>query len=74
MKLENRYVVLKLKDVDRLSPEDYEQLGKIVNKISKIRESDGKGDLECIVVEKDWPEFEPTFKLLEERVDGKKTV
>lgn len=74
MKLEKRYVVMKLKDVDQLPAEDYHQLGLILNKIAAIRAARGKDDLNCLVIEKDWPEFESAFKLIEERVDGQETV
>jgi hypothetical protein len=71
MKLEQRYVVLKIKDIQRYIPEYKWKLMRelICDDIEKKRREDGRPDFDCICIEKDWPEYEPTLKLLSERVD-----
>lgn len=68
---EERYTVLKISDVsDALSIEDQETLVYFEQKIDAQREARGKAPLQCVVVEKDWPEYEPTWKAIEARVAG----
>lgn len=65
---EQRYVVLKVKDVmQRLSEKDILTLARILDEIDAYRKSIGK-TLECVVIESDWPEYEPTWKAIEARV------
>ena len=66
---EQRYVVLKVKDVmQRLSEKDILTLARILDEIDAYRKSIGKKSLECVVIESDWPEYEPTWKAIEARV------
>lgn len=66
---EQRYVVLKVKDVmQRLSEKDILTLARILDEIDAYRKSIGKKSLECVVIESDWPEYEPTWKAIEGRV------
>lgn len=68
---EQRYVVLKVKDVmQRLSEKDILTLARILDEIDAYRKSIGKKSLECVVIESDWPEYEPTWKAIEARVTG----
>ena len=68
---EQRYVVLKVKDVmQRLSEKDILTLARILDEIDAYRKSIGKKSLECVVIESDWPEYEPTWKAIEARVPG----
>lgn len=72
MKRELRYVVLKLKDVSEiLTPKQMAQLEDICETVSLYRISRGAETLNCVVVESDWPEYEPVWKMIEERMDGK---
>jgi hypothetical protein len=74
-KRETRYVVFKLKDIERYLPEHQAQLIKIVlGTISAGRAADGKAPFNAVVVEKDWPEFEPTWKAIEERMTANADV
>jgi len=57
-KREVRYVVLKL---SHMSVEQQEELNTAIKRI-------GLGTIDCVVVEKDWPEYESTFKAIEKRV------
>jgi len=69
-KLESRYIVLKLKDADRLSRRDQATLERICAKVRDIRTARGAmRDCMCLVVEKDWPEYEPTLAAILARVD-----
>ncbi|HFE31906.1 MAG TPA: hypothetical protein ENJ17_01195 [Gammaproteobacteria bacterium] len=68
---EVRYFVLKYKDINKyLSKAEKEQLLSITNKISGGRLNDGRPMLDCVVVEQDWPEYEPTLVAIERRVTG----
>lgn len=72
MKRERRYIVLKIKDIEKhLSIREQNELYEICDHIERLRSSiGGKKPLECVVVESDWPEYEPTWKAIEARMDG----
>lgn len=66
---ENRYLVVKRKDIcSYLTKAEESQLALLTEKVAKGRKLDGKQDLNCVVVESDWPEFEPVWKMIENRV------
>lgn len=67
---EHRYVVLKASDLRAvgLTERELEILERVCAKVDQYRRDTGKPDLECVVVEKDWPEYEPTWKAIERRV------
>ena len=72
---ENRYIVLKRTDVNQLSEQDRTALGDLLKKVNDIRVDRGKpisndNDLEYVVVERDWPEYEPTWQMIEDRVNN----
>lgn len=72
MEREARYVVLKIKDLDKsLTALEIRILTDICAKVAESRAAAGKTPLRCVVVESDWPEYEPTWKLIERRVDAK---
>ncbi len=71
MKREDRYIVLKLTDVTEcLSEAPMGMLSGICDLVAKHREAAGKRPLRTVVVESDWPEYEPVWGMLERRVDG----
>jgi hypothetical protein len=67
---ENRYAVLKWKDVAAtLNPSEIDDLRHIMWKVNDHREARGKPRfISCVVVESDWPEFEPTWAAIEARM------
>lgn len=68
-KREPRYVVFKIKDaLDHLSACELDRLQAIGEKIAAGRATDGKPPFNAVVVEQDWPEFEPTWAAIEQRV------
>lgn len=68
---EVRYVVLKSADVMQcLTVSELIALRRIQAKVEEHRAEIGKPPLECVVVEADWPEYEPTWKAIEARVTG----
>lgn len=70
MKREERYLVFKIKDAANcLSASEKQQLDVIHQKLNDYRIQNGKPVLKCAVVESDWPEFEPTWQAVSERVD-----
>lgn len=72
MEREIRYTVLKHVDCNRfLSPADQHALARIESIITASREAEGRGELGGLVIESDWPEYEPAYKMIEDRVDAK---
>ena len=66
---EYRYLVLKLKDINAaLTTTEIGLLNQLALKIDKYRTTHLEKPLECVVVESDWPEYEPTWKAIEDRV------
>jgi hypothetical protein len=59
-KREERYIVVKLKDLDYQQAEDLRQF--LVN--NEIDTVDG------VVIESDWPECEPAWALIEQRMSS----
>lgn len=71
MELESRYYVLKITDAKAaLTPAECGIADIIYTKVQEYRRDAGKTDFSCLCIEKDWPEYEPTLKLLSERVDS----
>lgn len=77
MQRENRYIVFKHKDLEAaeaagfITPGDAWALQHVAGKIALYRHCGDKQPLECVVVESDWPEYEPVWAMIEARVDGK---
>jgi len=68
---EKRYLVFKLSDVEEhFTPGERQQLARLAEVQRVGRSEAGKPPLECVVVEADWPEYEPTWKAIEARVTG----
>lgn len=68
-KREPRYMVLKIKDaLAYLSACQLDRLQEIGEAIAAGRAADGKLPLNAVVVEQDWPEFDPTWAAIELRV------
>lgn len=71
LKREERYLVFKLSDVEEhFTPGEKQQLARLAEVQRVGRSESGKPLLECVVVESDWPEYEPTWKAIETRVTG----
>ena len=71
MKREQRYIVLKLTDVSAaLTDADTKALKAICDKVTEHRVRRGAAMMDCVVVESDWPEYEPTWAAIERRVDA----
>lgn len=71
MELEQRYIVIKYKDINRyLMSIQIASLFDWCNRITKGRVCEGKKEIDCIVIEKDWPEYEPVLAMLSARVDS----
>lgn len=69
---EIRYVVLKASDVSAagLTNTEMDSLEAICRKVDQYRNDAGKPDLRTVVVEKDWPEYEPTWQAIESRMSS----
>lgn len=66
---EIRYIVLKASDLQTagLTEAELGLLKAVCAKVDQFRRNAGKPALECVVVEKDWPEYEPTWQAIERR-------
>ena len=68
---EDRYIVFKLSDVERyLTDADRTHLAMMKNEIDAGRDCANKPPFKGLIVESDWPEYEPTWKAIEARVTG----
>ncbi len=65
---EERYVVFKVSDLGNSLKGD--EIRRLAREYAEQRRLKGKEPLECVVVEKDWPEYEPTWKAIEARMTG----
>jgi hypothetical protein len=78
MELENRYFVIKLSDLDGRDFYFAEKcncmyrrgLAQIKGTTERFRAHRGSPPLDCIVIEKDWPEYEAVLSMLSKRVDA----
>lgn len=70
-KREDRYMVFKISDVvEHCTKAEALHLARLYEIQRVGRKDAGKAELECVVVESDWPEYEPTWKAIEARVTG----
>src|SRR5690606_4218726 len=70
-KREERYLVFKLSDVEEhFTPGERQQLARLAEVQRVGRSEGGKPLLECVEVESDWPEYEPTWNASEARMTG----
>ena len=68
---EDRYIVFKLSDVvEHLTTAERLHLERLYEIQRVGRREAGKAELECVVVEADWPEYESTWRAIEARVTG----
>lgn len=65
---EERYIVFKMSDLGNSLKGD--EIRRLAREYAEYRQLLRKKPLECLVVEKDWPEYEPTWKAIEARVTG----
>lgn len=70
-KREERYMVFKVSDVaEHLTTTEALHLARLYEIQRVGRKEAGKAELECVVVESDWPEYESTWRAIEARVTG----
>lgn len=70
---EIRYLVLKLSDIKAaLSTNEIRTLSMLCDKVS-IQRHKTKPPLECVVVEKDWPEYEGVWQSILDRINLQQT-
>ena len=64
---EERYFVLKARDVDEMAPSYRTNLKLICDNAKTVRAKRNAPPLQCVVVEHDWPEYEHVWKMIKER-------
>lgn len=67
---EDRYLVMKHSDLALLRGEDRQTLSLIAFRLAARRALQGKRTLECVVIENDWPEYEPAWAAIEARMNA----
>jgi hypothetical protein len=67
---EDRYIVIKRKDLDLLSPTDRDLALSLMGELSAIMANWNAPERQYLVVESDWPEYEPTWAAIQARVAG----
>lgn len=69
---EKRYVVVKINDINAAgcTQQERDAFNVLCDKVALYRASIGKSPLECVVVERDWPEYEPTWAAIQRRMEG----
>ena len=74
MEREERYVVIKLSDIEKalelghITQSNFTTLEHILSKLWYSRAQRGKEDLKTVVVEHDWPEYEKVWEMIENRM------
>lgn len=68
---EDRYIVIKRSDLDKLSPIDRDLALSGLERVNSIMAAWDCPARKCLVIESDWPEYEPTWAAIEARVTGK---
>ncbi len=69
-----KYVVLKRKDIHAaLTDDEQSLLHSLYWKVDDYRYKGGRPLLKCVVVESDWPEYEPTWDAIERRIASSET-
>lgn len=71
---EDRYMVIKRKDLALLSPTDRDLALTLMGELSTIMETWSTPKRQYVVVEDNWPEFEPTWAAIQARVEGRAAV
>lgn len=66
-KREQRYIVIKVKDLKHLNEGSIERLSAILLDIEAGRGAEGRPKLTTVVVEEDWPEYEAVWRSIESR-------
>lgn len=70
MEREERYLVLKISDINRyLTAAAQKELSDIAHTVNGARKGQRRGELQCVVIEKDWPEYEHVWELIRLRVE-----
>lgn len=71
MKRENRYLIIKRSDLEKvgITRTASNTINFWAEKVELFRKSQGKPPLECVVVESDWPEYELVWELIRLRVE-----
>lgn len=68
---EDRYIVFKLSDVERyLTDKDRANIAMMKMEIAAGRDCANKPPFKGLIVEADWPEYEPTWRAIEARATG----
>jgi len=70
---EQRYYVFKASDIERYC--GHAEAVKFAFQaaiVDQKRAEDGRPPMSCVVVESDWPEYEPTWRAIEDRVAREK--
>lgn len=71
---EDRYIVIKRSDIERLTPGDRRVANRNLSDIHEEILKAGAPARSFVVVEDDWPEYEQIWQMIERRVSGQPPV
>lgn len=69
---EHRYVVFKVSDINRVPAEKKKQIYDLAQWFDERRVEENRSPMTCVVVEHDWPEYEPTWSAIQQRMENTK--
>lgn len=71
-KRERRYVVFKVSDIKRVPAAKAKQIYDLARWFDERRMEEHRSPMTCVVVEHDWPEYEPTWAAIQQRMEKSK--
>ncbi|UVE47574.1 hypothetical protein KS461_09885 [Pseudomonas chlororaphis] len=71
---EDRYIVIKRSDLDKMSPLDRDVALSNLEHVAALLFGWNAPERKCLVIESDWPEYEPAWQMIERRMTGQPPV
>jgi hypothetical protein len=71
---EDRYIVIKRSDLDKMSPLDRDVALSNLEHVAALLFVWNAPERKCLVIESDWPEYEPAWQMIERRMAGQPPV
>ncbi|EIM13825.1 hypothetical protein [Pseudomonas chlororaphis] len=71
---EDRYIVIKRSDLDKMSPLDRDVALSNLEHVAALLFGWNAPERKCLVIESDWPEYEPAWQMVERRMTGQTPV
>lgn len=69
---EHRYVVFKVSDIKRVPADKAKQIYSLAEWFDARRMEENRSPMTCLVIEHDWPEYEPAWAAIQQRMENTK--